>query len=142
MQNNWCDILLSEEPLQTEKAIEFVEADNCGAINVFIGTVRNLTKTKPVVQLEFEAYQPMAIKEMRKIANLAKTKWTFQSIAIHHRVGLLKIGDIPVVIAVSSAHRKVAFEVCQFTIDTLKETVPIWKKEFFEDGAVWVAAHP
>lgn len=142
MQNNWCDILLSEEPLQTEKAIEFVEADNCGAINVFIGTVRNLTKTKPVVQLEFEAYQPMAVKEMQKIADLAKTKWTFQSIAIHHRVGLLKIGDIPVVIAVSSAHRKVAFEVCQFTIDTLKETVPIWKKEFFEDGAVWVAAHP
>jgi len=117
MQNNWCDILLSEEPLQTEKAIQFVEADNCGAINVFIGTVRNATKTKPVVQLEFEAYQPMAVKEMQKIADLAKTKWTFQSIAIHHRVGLLAIGDIPVVIAVSSAHRKVAFEVCQFTID-------------------------
>jgi len=142
MQNNWCDILLSKEPLQTEKAIQFVEADNCGAINVFIGTVRNLTKTKPVVQLEFEAYQPMAIKEMQKIADLAKSKWSFESIAIHHRVGLLEIGDIPVVIAVSSAHRKVAFEVCQFTIDTLKETVPIWKKEFFEDGVVWVAAHP
>jgi len=142
MQNNWCDILLSEEPLKTEKAIQFVEADNCGAINVFIGTVRNSTKSKTVVQLEFEAYQPMAIKEMQKIADLAKTKWSFEKIAIHHRVGLLEIGDLPVVIAVSSPHRKVAFEVCQFTIDTLKETVPIWKKEFFEDGAVWVAAHP
>jgi len=142
MQNNWCDILLSNKPLETEKAIQFVEADNCGAINVFIGTVRNMTKSKPVIELAFEAYEPMAIKEMRKIAELAKSKWAFQSIAIHHRVGLLQIGDIPVVIAVSSAHRKVAFEVCQFAIDTLKETVPIWKKEFFEDGAVWVAAHP
>jgi len=139
---NWCDILLSKESLRTEKAIQFVEADNCGAINVFIGTVRNTTESKAVVELAFEAYEPMAIKEMKKIAERAKLKWTFQKIAIHHRVGLLQIGDIPVVIAVSSAHRKVAFEVCRFTIDTLKETVPIWKKEFFEDGAVWVAAHP
>ncbi len=142
MSNKWCDIVLSEEALQTEKAVQFVQAENCGAINVFIGTVRNTTKSKPVVELAFEAYKPMAIKEMQKIAELAKEKWSFHHIAIHHRVGLLQIGDIPVVIAVSSAHRKVAFEVCQFTIDTLKETVPIWKKEFFENGAVWVAAHP
>ena len=142
MQNNWCNIVLSNQTLQTEKAIQFVQAENCGAINVFIGTVRNATKSKAVVELAFEAYEPMAIKEMQKIAALAKEKWDFHSIAIHHRVGLLQIGDIPVVIAVSSAHRKVAFQVCQFTIDTLKETVPIWKKEFFEDGAVWVAAHP
>jgi len=142
MQNNWCNILLSKQPLKTQNAIQFVEGDNCGAINVFIGTVRNVTKSKTVVELAFEAYEPMAIKEMRKIAELAQSKWTFHKIAIHHRTGLLKIGDLPVVIAVSSAHRKVAFEVCQFTIDTLKETVPIWKKEYFEDGAVWVAAHP
>lgn len=142
MENNWCDIVLSKNPLQTEKAIQFVEADNCGAINVFIGTVRNTTESKAVVELAFEAYEPMAIKEMQKIAEHAKLKWAFQKIAIYHRVGLLQIGDIPVVIAVSSAHRKIAFEVCRFAIDTLKETVPIWKKEFFEDGAVWVAAHP
>ena len=79
---------------------------------------------------------------MQKIADLALEKFPIHKIAIHHAVGPLKIGDIPVIITVSSAHRKAAFEACEFAIDTLKETVPIWKKEIFEDGEVWVAAHP
>ena len=84
----------------------------------------------------------MAKKEMQKIAEQAMQKFDAIKISIHHRVGVLQIGEIPVIIAVSTPHRKAAFEACEFCIDTLKETVPIWKKEFFEDGEVWVAAHP
>lgn len=113
-----------------------------GGIDVFIGTVRNSTKGKVVVRLDFEAYEPMALKEMEKIAAQAFEKWPVQKLLIHHRVGILAVGEIPVIIAVSCAHRDAAFEACRFVIDTLKQTVPIWKKEVFEDGEVWVAAHP
>ncbi|NET40307.1 MAG: molybdenum cofactor biosynthesis protein MoaE, partial [Cyanothece sp. SIO1E1] len=113
-----------------------------GGTVVFVGTVRDQTKGKKVVRLEFEAYKPMAISEMRKIAEAAKEKWSAHKIAIHHRVGVLDIGEIAVIIAVATPHRKAAFEACEYAIDTLKETVPIWKKEIFEDGEVWVAAHP
>lgn len=84
----------------------------------------------------------MAILEMQKIADLICSKWPIHKIAIHHRLGVLDIGEIAVIIAVSSSHRKAAFEACEFAIDTLKKTVPIWKKEVFEDGDIWVAAHP
>jgi molybdopterin synthase catalytic subunit len=113
-----------------------------GGIDVFIGTVRDSTKGKKVIKLEFEAYEPMALKEMGKIVNLAFEKWPVEKLLIHHRTGILKIGEIPVIIAVSCAHRDAAFEACRFVIDTLKQTVPIWKKEIFDDGEVWVAAHP
>ena len=109
---------------------------------MFIGTVRDATKGKPVVRLEFEAYVPMALSEMRKLAEQATAKWPLHKVLLHHRTGVLPIGDVPVVIAVSAAHRAAAFEACRFLIDTLKQTVPIWKKEIFEDGEVWVAAHP
>jgi molybdopterin synthase catalytic subunit len=84
----------------------------------------------------------MAISEMHKIAAQACEKWQIQGIAIHHRVGVLEIGDAAVVIAVSTPHRAEAFEACKWVIDTLKQSVPIWKKEIFEDGEVWAAAHP
>ncbi|MDP9079526.1 MAG: molybdenum cofactor biosynthesis protein MoaE [Bacteroidota bacterium] len=113
-----------------------------GGTDVFIGTVRNATKGKRVIRLEFEAYEPMAIAEMEKIAKQAFKKWPVQKILIHHRTGVLEVGEVPVVIAVSTAHRAAAFDACRFIIDTLKQTVPIWKKEIFEDGEVWVAAHP
>lgn len=113
-----------------------------GGIDVFIGTVRNATKGKKVIKLEFEAYEPMAIAEMEKIAKQAFEKWPVQKVLIHHRTGLLEVGEVPVVIAVSAAHRAAAFDACRYIIDTLKQTVPIWKKEIFEDGEVWVAAHP
>ena len=113
-----------------------------GGIDVFIGTVRNATKGKKVVKLEFEAYEPMAIAEMEKIAKQAFEKWPVQKVLIHHRTGVLEVGEVPVVIAVSAAHRAAAFDACKYIIDTLKQTVPIWKKEIFEDGEVWVAAHP
>jgi molybdopterin synthase catalytic subunit len=115
---------------------------DCGGIDVFIGTVRNATKGKPVIRLEFEAYQKMAILEIEKIVNEAFERWPVQKLLVHHRTGLLQVGEVPVVIAVAAAHRDAAFDACRFVIDTLKQTVPIWKKEVFEDGEVWVAAHP
>ena len=136
------DIQLKDSVLQPQECIDFVASDSSGGSTIFIGTVRNQTKGKPVIRLEFEAYAPMAISEMKKIATTAQEKWSCEKISIHHRVGVLGIGAIAVVIAVSTPHRGAAFEACAFCIDTLKETVPIWKKEFFEDGAVWVAAHP
>ena len=117
-------------------------ADECGGINVFVGTVRNITKGKTVVRLEFEAYETMALSEMNKIAKNVFKEFKVQKILIHHRTGILYPGDVPVVIAVSAAHRDAAFMACRYIIDTLKQTVPIWKKEVFEDGEVWVAAHP
>ncbi len=114
----------------------------CGGIDVFIGTVRDETQGKPVLRLEFEAYESMALREMQKIAEQTFEHWPVLSIAIHHRTGVLEVGDVAVVIAVGAAHRAAAFEACRYAIDTLKLTVPIWKKEVFEDGEVWVASHP
>lgn len=136
------EVKISDTPLNIQSCIDWVMGPQCGGIDVFIGTVRNATKGKTVVQLEFEAYESMALKEMRKIANDVLNKWPIQKILIHHRTGILQIGEVPVIIAVAAAHRDAAFEACRYTIDTLKQTVPIWKKEFFEDGEVWVAAHP
>ena len=136
------EIKVLETPLSEKDCIDVVTDDAAGGTTVFIGTVRNQTQGKKVVRLEFEAYVPMAEKEMQKIAEEVEKKWNALHVAIHHRVGVLDVGEIPVIIAVSTPHRKAAFEACQFAIDTLKETVPIWKKEFFEDGAIWVAAHP
>jgi molybdopterin synthase catalytic subunit len=84
----------------------------------------------------------MAVSEMRKIAETVQARWQAEKVLIHHRTGSLDIGEIAVIISVSTPHRKAAFEACQYAIDTLKETVPIWKKEIFADGEVWVAAHP
>ncbi|MEH0154263.1 molybdenum cofactor biosynthesis protein MoaE [Limibacter armeniacum] len=131
-----------KEQINIEEAIQSVYADNAGGVDVFIGKVRDQTKGKQVLELVFEAYEPMAISEMKKIAELAKQKFEISHISIVHTVGVKKVGDTAVVIAVSAPHRKAAFAACEFAIDTLKETVPIWKREVFEDGDVWVAAHP
>lgn len=136
------DVQISDKVLDVQSCIDWVSTPECGGIDVFIGTVRNITKGKGVVRLEFEAYESMALNEMKKIAEQAIAKWPVQRIAIHHRVGVLGIGEIPVVITVSAAHRDAAFDACRYVIDTLKQTVPIWKKEVFEDGEVWVGAHP
>jgi len=136
------DIQLLTTPISEQACLDFVKTDDSGGIVVFVGTVRNQTKGKSVVRLDFEAYEPMAVSEMRKIAEQAIQQFSLKKMSIHHRVGSLEIGAIPVVIAASSAHRKAAFQACEFAIDTLKETVPIWKKEIFEDGEVWVSATP
>ena len=136
------NIQIFTDTLDIQSAINWVMSPESGGIDVFIGTVRNLTKGKTVVRLEFEAYETMAVSEMNKIAATSFEKWPVQKVLIHHRTGVLQVGEVPVIIAVSAAHRAAAFEACRFIIDTLKETVPIWKKEIFEDGDVWVAAHP
>ena len=136
------DIQLLTTPLSIAACEAAVLTPDAGGSVVFIGTVRNKTQAKTVTRLEFEAYEPMAISEMRKIAEQAIEKFTVLKIAIHHHIGVLDIGEIPVIIAVSAAHRGAAFDACEYCIDTLKQTVPIWKKEVFEDGEVWVAAHP
>ncbi len=142
MKNKNIQIQLTEDPLVLSECVNFVSSDSVGGIVNFVGTVRNQTKGKTVLRLDFEAYEPMAVSEMRKIAEKALEKFDVQKIAIHHRVGVLKISEVPVIISVSSSHRNAAFEACQFAIDTLKETVPIWKKEHFEDGEIWVSANP
>jgi molybdopterin synthase catalytic subunit len=135
-------IKITSEKLDLQECYRFVEDDSCGGISAFIGNVRNDTQGKEVTQLDFSTYKPMAIKEMQKIADLILEKFDVKKIAIHHAEGVLRIREIPVIIAVSSKHRKAAFEACEFAIDTLKERVPIWKKEYFSDGEVWVNAHP
>lgn len=135
-------IKITEEAIDVNEVINNVQSESAGAIDVFIGTVRNSTSQKSVSRLDFEAYDSMAIKEIEKIILHAKEKWPIQKMSIYHRKGILNIGEIAVVIAVSTPHRKEAFEACKFAIDTLKETVPIWKKEIFDDGEVWVSAHP
>lgn len=136
------DLKISDKPLNIMACISQVTGPECGGVDVFVGTVRNATKGKAVLRLEFEAYENMALREMRKIAEQALQRWSVQAVAIHHRTGILQIGDVAVVIAVGAAHRDAAFEACRYAIDTLKQTVPIWKKEVFADGEVWVAAHP
>ena len=135
-------IKITSEKLSLEECYEFVTDDSCGGIVAFVGTVRNSTQSKEVTQLDFSTYKPMAIKEMQHIAEIAIKKFEIKKMAIHHAEGMLQIGDIPVIITVGSPHRKAAFEACEFAIDALKETVPIWKKEYFSDGEVWVNAHP
>ena len=136
------DIKISSTPLNPEDANAFVTNELCGGIVTFIGTARKFTQNKEVLRLEFEAYEPMAIKEMTKIAEQILQDFPAEKVAIHHRVGTVGLKEIAVIIAVACPHRKAAFAACEYAIDTLKETVPIWKKEIFEDGEVWVAAHP
>lgn len=136
------DIQILDQALSLDPCYRFVASPACGGIDLFVGTVRNATKGKEVISLEFESYIPMALAEMTKIAQTIIEKWQANSVSIHHRVGKLGISDIAVIIAVSAPHRAATFAACQYAIDTLKETVPIWKKEIFKDGEVWVAAHP
>ena len=136
------NIFISENPLSIDAIYQNAIHESCGGICLFVGTVRNRNKEKTVTHLDFETYTPMALKEMNKIAEEAFKKFEINKISIIHRSGYVGIKDIAVIIAVSSVHRAACFEACQFAIDTLKETVPIWKKEHLEDGSYWVGARP
>jgi molybdopterin synthase catalytic subunit len=134
-------IEISSEAINITEVIDAATSENAGAIDVFIGTVRNNSLAKNVVKLEYETYDAMAIKKMNELVLEAKTMWPIEKVAIVHRKGILQIGDIAVAIAVSTPHRAESFAACQWIIDNLKKVVPIWKKEFYDDGAIWVAAH-
>ena len=109
-----------------------------GATLIFAGVVRNNTQGRRTLYLEYEGYEPMALRKMREIGETLKQRWAVNQVGIVHRLGRLEIGETSVGIVVTSAHRRTAFEACHFAIDTVKKIVPIWKKEFFEDGEIWV----
>lgn len=128
------DVLIEiKDNITVQEALDFIQSPACGGEVIFAGTVRNHTHQRPVLHLFYECYKPMALSEMQKIADQVKEKWAIQKLVMLHAIGNKYPGDVAVVIAVASAHRGIAFDACEFVIDTLKETVPIWKKEFFAD---------
>lgn len=138
-------ISIGPDPIDVEALERAVGHPAAGAIVTFAGTTRRDNAGRKVIRLEYEAYEPMALAEMRKLARDAGNRWKIVRIAIQHRVGFVDIGETSVAIAVSAAHRAEAFEACRFAIDRLKEVVPVWKKEYFEGGEVWVGcqtSHP
>jgi molybdopterin synthase catalytic subunit len=130
---------VTEEPLSADAIARAVGVPAAGGVAVFLGIVRNETAGRPVVALEYEAHLPMAEAKLKEIGEGVYRRWPgVRQVAIVHRIGRLAVGEASVVIGVSAAHRGDAFEACQHAIDTLKRIVPIWKREIFEDGAVWV----
>jgi molybdopterin synthase catalytic subunit len=117
-----------------EDIVSAVSSPSCGATSMFIGTTRDNFEDKTVVRLEYEAYEPMAVAEIRKICGQIREKWNVEHIAIYHRLGLVPVTEASIVIAISSEHRKESLEAVQYAIDTMKKTVPIWKKEVYGDG--------
>jgi molybdopterin synthase catalytic subunit len=130
-------VLLIREPIDSSALIDHVRSASDGAVVTFDGCVRNQSHGRRTLYLDYEAYESMAVAKMREIAAAAGAQFAIDRIAIAHRLGRLEIGETSVFIAVSASHRRAAFDACRFAIDTLKRTVPIWKKEYFEDGAVW-----
>jgi molybdopterin synthase catalytic subunit len=125
-------------PIDLDEVLDWVKSPEAGAIDIFIGTTRNHSRGREVLSLEYEAYEPMALKLMEAIGAEARRRWEIDRLAIVHRVGRVEVGEGSVVIAVSAAHRSEAFEACRYVIDALKRDIPIWKKEVFSDGEVWV----
>jgi molybdopterin synthase catalytic subunit len=128
---------LVRDPIDVTALVHHVRAPEDGAIVTFDGFVRNQSHNRATLYLDYEAYETMALAKMREIAAQLHEKYKIHRGAIVHRLGRLQIGETSVFIAVSAPHRAAAFDACRFAIDTLKRTVPIWKKEYFEDGAVW-----
>jgi molybdopterin synthase catalytic subunit len=130
------------EPIDTARTMASVKRGEDGAALVFEGIVRNQTRGRKTLYLDYEAYEEMALDQMESLANQAMQRFQIRDVAIVHRLGRLEIGETSVLIVVASAHRAAAFDACRWLIDTLKRTVPIWKKEHFEDGAVWADGDP
>jgi molybdopterin synthase catalytic subunit len=130
--------LLSDEPLSLEQVASEVASGEAGAIATFVGTTRSRSRGREVVRLEYEAYAGMAEAEMERIAAELKERHDLVEVAIHHRVGPVEIGETSVVIAISAPHREAALAACKEAIDTLKQTVPLWKKELYVGGEAWI----
>lgn len=130
------------EVIDTQQIVNGLKRGEDGAALFFEGVVRNQTRGRKTLHLQYEAYEEMALTQLEKLAAEALEKFQVRDVVIVHRLGRLEIGETSVLIAVASAHRAAAFEACRWLIDTLKRTVPIWKKEFFEDGAVWADGEP
>ncbi|MBU8905031.1 molybdenum cofactor biosynthesis protein MoaE [Desertibacillus haloalkaliphilus] len=130
--------IMTNEPISIEEVVTKVTHPHAGAINTFIGTVRELTKGKRTLYLEYDAYVAMAEKKLAQIGSEINEKWPNTRVAITHRIGRLEITDIAVVIAVSTPHRADSYEASRYAIERIKEIVPIWKKEHWEDGEKWI----
>ena len=131
---------LTDVPLDLGRLVRAVGDPRAGAVVTFLGTTRNQNEGRRVVRLEYEAFAAMAVREMRTLAAEARRRWPLRSVAMAHRVGVVPVGEASVAIAVSAAHRAEAFAACHWLIDRLKETVPIWKREHFRGGVVWIGA--
>ena len=129
---------ITREPIDAQKVARWLQRPEDGAVCVFEGVVRNNSKGKATRYLEYEGYEPMALKKMEEIGRFVRQGWEIDGVGIVHRLGRMEIGETSVAIIITSAHRKAAFDACHYAIDRLKKIVPIWKKEFFEDGEVWI----
>ena len=132
-------IELTTDPLNPEKITAQVRRDTNGAVVTFLGATRNNFQGKQVITLEYEAYEEMALKKLGEVREELQAQFDLEDIAISHRIGTVPIGEISLVVAVASPHRKEAFQACQAAVDRIKEIVPIWKKEVYEEGSRWVA---
>ena len=133
---------ITREVIDSAQVAADIKQPQDGAVAIFEGIVRNHSRGRRTRFLEYEAYEDMALKQMESLADQALSQFQIRDVAIVHRLGHLEIGEASVLIVVASAHRAAAFDACRWLIDTLKRTVPIWKKEFFEDGAVWADGEP
>ncbi|MBI1745832.1 MAG: molybdenum cofactor biosynthesis protein MoaE [Acidobacteria bacterium] len=131
-------VALVNERIDREALVCCLRQDSDGAIVTFDGVTRNHSRGKAVLYLVYEAYESMALKQMYELRDQARQRWPITDMALIHRLGRLEIGESSVFVAVTSPHRRAAFEACQFGIDTLKRDVPIWKKEFYADGEAWI----
>lgn len=131
---------ITEQSIDMQELADFVADPTAGAMATFVGMTRNTNDGRNVTRLEYECYPGMAEKEMQKIAEAVLTRWPVIKVAMLHRIGRVDIGEASVAIAVSSGHRHAAFEACHYAINQLKETVPIWKKELYEGGELWIGS--
>jgi len=129
---------VTSDPLDATVVSTIVSSADCGAVATFVGLVRNENGGRRVLWLEYEAYEPLAVKAFARIDEEAGERWPSIGLAIHHRIGRLEIGDASVVIAATSPHRAEAFAACRYAIERIKQIAPIWKHEHFEGGAVWI----
>ena len=132
------DIKITRDSLNPEEITNRVREDTNGAGLTFLGTTRDSFMAKKVISLEYEAYEDMAVKKLQEIALELQERWAIPDIAFYHRIGRVDVGEISLVVALGSPHREEAFAACKYAVDRLKEIVPIWKKEVYEDGEVWV----
>ena len=133
---------VTEEPLDPQRLVELVRRDESGALALFYGVVRNHSQGRRVLYLEYDAYPAMAVKKIEQVAEEVRSRWDVTDVAIHHRTGRMEVGETSLLVAVSAAHRREAFEACHYAVDRIKEIVPVWKKEVWEGGESWVEGHP
>jgi len=133
------NVAVTTGPLDSDRIVALVARDGgLGAVTTFSGLVRNHNQGRAVTHLEYEAYEPLAVKALEQIRDEATQQWSGVTLAVHHRIGRLEVGEASIVIAAAAAHRADAFAVCRYVIERVKQIVPIWKHEFFEGGEVWI----